>query len=78
MKATAEWVAFIADIVRRGQAEGDLRRGLDPAHVAAVLVGAFDGLKSLTDTLEPGEQSNVQFRHRVHTLLELVERALMA
>src|SRR3954469_14886217 len=50
----ARWVELVADIVRRGQADGDLRPQLDPHHVAVVLVGAFDGLKALTDVLDPG------------------------
>jgi AcrR family transcriptional regulator len=76
-KVPAEWVAFVADVVRRGQADGDLRAGLKPELVASVLVGAFDGLKDLTDVLEPGGKGEVAFTERVHTFLAIVELALV-
>ncbi|WP_211278008.1 TetR family transcriptional regulator [Couchioplanes caeruleus] len=76
-KVPAEWLAFIADVIQRGQADGDLRAGLKPELVAAVLVGAFDGLKDLTDVLEPGDRGGVAFTERVHTFLALVELALV-
>jgi AcrR family transcriptional regulator len=72
----AEWVAFIADVIRRGQAAGDIRAGLQPDLVASVLVGAFDGLKDLTDVLDPGEGRQAAFAQRVHAFLEIVEIAL--
>ena len=76
-KPMAEWVEFVADLIRRGQADGDMRTGLDPASVAVVLVGAFDGLKSLTDILEPTERAAGRFTERAQTLLAMVELALM-
>ncbi|MEV6596642.1 TetR family transcriptional regulator [Actinoplanes sp. NPDC051346] len=76
-KVPVDWLAFIADIVRRGQADGDLRAGLEPESVAAVLVGAFDGLKDLTDVLEPGDRGGVAFTERVRTFLAIVELALV-
>jgi TetR/AcrR family transcriptional repressor of nem operon len=74
--ATREWIAFIADIVRRGQAEGSLRAGLDPEAVATVLIGAFDGLKSLVDVLDPGDKATGLFPERARTLLALLEAPL--
>lgn len=71
------WVEFVADIVRRGQADGDLRPGVDPQHVAVVLVGAFDGLKSLTDVLDPGAQASGAFAQRADVLLALIEHGLL-
>ena len=76
-KPMAEWVDLIADIVRRGQASGDLRPGLDPHHVAVVLVGAFDGLKALTDVLDPSGQTPELFAQRAHALLAIVEHGLL-
>jgi AcrR family transcriptional regulator len=73
----SEWIAFIAEVIRRGQADGDLRAGLPPEAVAAVLVGAFDGLKDLTDVLEPTGGGTAAFAERVHTLLAMVELALV-
>jgi AcrR family transcriptional regulator len=76
-KTPAEWVTLIADIVRRGQAAGDLRSGLEPEQIAAVLVGAFDGIKDLTDVLEPGAQGGPAFAARIRTCQSLVELALL-
>jgi AcrR family transcriptional regulator len=78
VKPMAQWVDFVADIVRRGQAGGDFRAQLDPHAVAAVLVGAFDGLKALTDVLDPTAQANTVFRQRVQVLLDLIEHGLPA
>jgi TetR/AcrR family transcriptional repressor of nem operon len=77
-KIPAEWVAFIADVIRRGQADGDLRAGLEPELVASVLVGGFDGLKDLTDVLEPGGKAGAAFTERVHAFRTIVELALVA
>ena len=74
----AEWVEFVADIVRRGQAEGDFRAGLDAHDVAVVLVGAFDGLKSLTDVLNPGTEASQTFTQRARALLSMIEHGLLA
>jgi len=76
-KPMAAWVEFVADIVRRGQADGDLRSDLDPHHVAVVLIGAFDGLKSLTDVLGSGTQVATAFSQRAQVLLAIVERGLL-
>jgi len=76
-KPMAAWVEFVADIVRRGQADGDLRSDLDPHHVAVVLIGAFDGLKSLTDVLDSGTQVATAFSQRAQVLLAIVERGLL-
>ena len=76
-KPMGDWVGFVADIVRRGQADGDLRSGLDPHDVAIALVGAFDGLKALTDVLDPGAQASEAFARRADVLLALVERGLL-
>lgn len=71
------WVEFVADIVRRGQADGDLRPGIDAQHVAVVLVGAFDGLKALTDVLDPGAQASEVFADRAQVLLAVIEHGLL-
>lgn len=71
----AEWVRLVADIVRRGQADGELRDCLDPDDVAVVLVSAFDGLKSITDALDPAASD--RFAQRARTLFALAEQALI-
>jgi TetR/AcrR family transcriptional repressor of nem operon len=78
VKPMTEWVEFVADIVRRGQASGDLRTGLDPHAAAAVLVGAFDGLKALTDVLDPSAPAGTVFANRVQVLLDIIEHGLSA
>jgi TetR/AcrR family transcriptional repressor of nem operon len=75
-QATREWITFLAGIVRRGQAEGSLRDGLDPEAVATVLIGAFDGLKSLVDVLAPADGATGLFPERARTLLALLEAPL--
>lgn len=78
-EAMADWVSFVADIVRHGQADGELRTGLDPHALAAVLVGAFDGLKTITDALLTdcdAAQRAAIFHERAYTLLTLIELAL--
>lgn len=80
-KPMAAWVALVADIVRRGQADGDLRPGLAPENVATVLVGAFDGLKALSDVLNPIVDPHCAasaFRARAQTLLAITELALLS
>jgi hypothetical protein len=76
VKPMHEWVEFVADIVRRAQADGDMRRGPDPHAVAVVLVGAFDGLKTLTDVLQPGSGASELFTRRAEVLLDVVGRGL--
>jgi TetR/AcrR family transcriptional repressor of nem operon len=73
-------VALVSDIVRRGQAEGRLDPGLDSDAVGFVLVSAFDGLKILTDVLDPGTDGPAAaalFRSRALTLLAMVEQAMI-
>ena len=71
------WVDFVADIVRRGQADSAFRPGLDPHHTAVVLVSAFDGLKTLTDVLNPGSQASQIFNQRAQTLLTMIQHGLL-
>lgn len=48
---TRQWVDFVAGLIREAQELGDSPHHLDPTAVAVALVGAFDGLKSIHDTL---------------------------
>ncbi|CRK57158.1 Transcriptional regulator, TetR family [Alloactinosynnema sp. L-07] len=75
-KPMASWVTLVADIIRRGQAEGDLREDVDPEAVAEVLVAAFDGLKSLADVLDYANDPD-RFASRATTLMTLAEHALL-
>lgn len=87
------WVDFVADIVRRGQQVAEVRGDLDPRAVAVVLVGAFNGLKALTDVLDSGPvdesgptmdvaarselRTSPVFTDRARTLLALIDQALL-
>jgi AcrR family transcriptional regulator len=75
-KPMAAWVEFIAGIIRQAQDDGDLRPGLDPRDVAVVVVASFDGLKALTDVLNPGARASVIFSRRAEVLAAIVERGL--
>jgi len=77
VKPMAGWVEFVADILRRGQAGGDFRPELDPHDGAVVLVGAFDGLKALTDVLTPGGQTSEIFARRAQLLMAMIERGVL-
>jgi AcrR family transcriptional regulator len=75
-KPMAAWVDFVAGIVRQAQDDGDFRPGLDPRDVAVVVVASFDGLKTLTDVLDPGTRTSVIFSRRAEVLAAIVERGL--
>lgn len=49
----ARWTAFIAGLLRQGIGQGLIRSDVDPEAIAAILIGAFDGLslqESITRT----------------------------
>jgi hypothetical protein len=43
---------------------------------AVVLVGAFEGLKALTDVLDPHDRGGERFAERARALVSIVESAL--
>ena len=47
------WRECLAAIIRAGQADGSIRRGLSPEHEAAYLAAAVDGL-GITAAVDPG------------------------
>ena len=46
-----EWVDLVGAVVGEAQERGEVRADLDSVSVAIALIGAFDGLKALHDTL---------------------------
>ena len=52
--AFATWVQLLVSLLQRAQAEGDVRRDLDPVAVAETAVAAFIGLKDISDMLSGG------------------------
>jgi AcrR family transcriptional regulator len=45
------WIDLIAGLIRDAQQSGECPDHIDPATVATVLIGAFDGLKAIHDTV---------------------------
>jgi hypothetical protein len=45
------WIDLIAGLIRDAQHLGECPDHIDPATAATVLIGAFDGLKAIHDTV---------------------------
>jgi len=67
------WIELVADIIGRAQQEGDLRSELDATALATILVAATDGLKDLSDILDPPSRARRGFEQRMQRLIEIVE-----
>ncbi|MCZ9884476.1 TetR/AcrR family transcriptional regulator [Arthrobacter sp. B2a2-09] len=72
----AAWVDLVAGILQRGRASGVLAFSGDPSDAATVIVAAFDGLKSVTDALDPKDLD--AFERRATLLLQLLERQFIS
>jgi AcrR family transcriptional regulator len=70
------WLDLVADIVARAQGEGALPVGPDPLALATILVAATDGLKDLSELLDPPSRSRKGYESRMHELITLVEMML--
>lgn len=51
------WTQMVADLIRDAQRHGEVASTLDADIAAIVLVGAFDGLKAIHDTLGGGDEA---------------------
>ena len=67
------WIGLVADIISRAQQDGDLPAQLDATGLAAVLVAATDGLKDLSDILDPPNRSRRGFEQRMQHLTDILE-----
>src|SRR6185437_13593012 len=67
------WIDLVAGLISRAQRDGDLPAHLDAAALAAILVAATDGLKDLSDILDPPSRARRGFEQRMQHLTELVE-----
>jgi hypothetical protein len=67
------WIDLVAGIISRAQQDGDLSAQLDATALAAILVAATDGLKDLSDILDPPSRSRRGFEQRMQNLTEIVE-----
>ncbi|MFH5877761.1 TetR family transcriptional regulator [Arthrobacter sp. NA-172] len=72
----AAWVELVAGILQRGRASGVLTFSGAPSDTATVIVAAFDGLKSVTDALDP--QDLKAFERRATVLLQLLEQQFIS
>ncbi|MFF2296584.1 TetR family transcriptional regulator [Arthrobacter sp. NPDC058127] len=72
----AAWVDLVAGILQRGRASGVLTFSGDPGDAATVIVAAFDGLKSVTDALDPKDLD--AFERRATLLLQLLEQQFIS
>jgi AcrR family transcriptional regulator len=70
------WLQLVAGILERAQAEGEVPSWLDATALATILIAATDGLKDLSELLEPPGQSREGYERRMRELIALVEAAL--
>ena len=70
---TRDWIELVAGIVSRAQRDGDLAVKPDATALATVLVAATDGLKDLSDVIDPPSRARRGFERRLQHLTELVE-----
>ena len=45
------WIDLVAEVIRDAQTLGDARSDIDPTSAATAMIGAFDGIKAIHDTL---------------------------
>jgi AcrR family transcriptional regulator len=67
------WIDLVTAIISQAQRDGDLPAHLDAAALAAILVAATDGLKDLSDILDPPSRARRGFEQRIQHLTEIVE-----
>ena len=70
---TRDWIELVAGIVSQAQRDGDLAMKPDATALATVLVAATDGLKDLSDIVDPPSRARRGFERRLQHLTELVE-----
>jgi TetR/AcrR family transcriptional repressor of nem operon len=70
---TRDWIELVASIVSRAQRDGDLAVKPGATALATVLVAATDGLKDLSDIVDPPSRARRGFERRLQHLTELVE-----
>lgn len=71
------WIDLVAGLISQAQRDGDLPAHLDAAALAAILVAATDGLKDLSDILDPPSRARRGFEQRMRHLTELVETLMV-
>src|SRR5215470_1209543 len=66
------WIDLVAGIISRAQQDGDLPAQLDATALATILVAATDGLKDLSDVLDPPNRAKRGFEQRIQHLAAVV------
>jgi AcrR family transcriptional regulator len=66
------WIDLVAGI-SRAQQDGDLPPQLDATALATILVAATDGLKDLSDILDPPNRAKRGFEQRMQRMTEIVD-----
>ena len=67
------WIDLVASIISRAQQDGDLPPQLDATALATILVAATDGLKDLSDILDPPNRAKRGFEQRMQRMTEIVD-----
>jgi TetR/AcrR family transcriptional repressor of nem operon len=67
------WFELIADLIRQGQKEGDVRKNVDPQTTAETLAAAFIGIEQVSGALS----GFTDIRRRIEGLRALVRAALL-
>jgi len=67
------WIDLVAGIISQAKKDGDLSSRLDATALASILVAATDGLKDLSDILDPPNRAKRGFEQRMKHLTEIVE-----
>lgn len=55
-KPLDDWLTLLSRIIRDGQEDGTFRTDVDADGLAVVLVGSFDGIKALGDSIDDEER----------------------
>lgn len=72
----ADWIELMTGIIQRGQDSGLFTAGHSAADLGFIAVAAFDGLKTASDAISPGDMA--EFRRRAEALVGVLESALRA
>jgi AcrR family transcriptional regulator len=70
---TRAWIGLLAGLIAEAQADDDLPSTIDPDDLAAVLVGATDGLKDLGSLIDAPNRARRAFERRMDILIGLVD-----
>ena len=70
---TRAWISMLAGLITAAQADGDLPYAIDANDLAAVLVGATDGLKDLGELIDAPSRANRAFERRMNAVVTLVD-----